>query len=124
MPPIKFKLIFFTPRANTKAILDHLFDTQPQSVGGYDKYSRCAFVSPGIGELKSLSISLGQFLPGPGSNPTIGEPGKMEYVEEDRVEVQVVDKGERIELKKAVEELKKVHPYEEVAYEVHRLEDI
>ena len=85
----------------------------------------------------------GQFLPQEGADPNIGEVGKPEFVEEDKVEVVVADTEGKDEIRKAVEHLKKVripmlslevffqlrpivqvHPYEEVAFEVYRLEDI
>lgn len=50
----------------------------------------------------------GQFKPGPGTQPVIGTPGEVEYVEEDRVEVVVHDTGSREEVKRAIEELKAV----------------
>ena len=53
-------------------------------------------------------LLLGQFLPSEASNPTIGKPGSMEFVEEDRVEIIVNDSGERHELKQAIVELKSV----------------
>lgn len=53
---------------------------------------------------------LGQFKPTGAANPAIGEVGKLESVEEDRVEVLVVDEGEEKEIRGAVEELKKVRP--------------
>lgn len=62
----------------------------------------------------------------------------MEFVEEDRVELLVIDQGEKVQLRSAVEELKKVrhlcrciwvvteftqvHPYEEVAYDIYKVE--
>jgi hypothetical protein len=64
----------------------------------------------------------------------------LEFTEEDRVEVVVNDKGQREEIKRVVQELKvvrstfliilkfshcfQVHPYEEVAYDVYKLEDL
>lgn len=50
----------------------------------------------------------GQFKPGLEAHPTIGKVGELEYVEEDRVEVIVNDKGAQKELGEAIEELKKV----------------
>jgi hypothetical protein len=50
----------------------------------------------------------GQFRPGPEARPTIGTSGELEFVEEDKVEVIVNDKGQREEIKKAVKELKVV----------------
>ena len=53
-------------------------------------------------------ISIGQFKPGPETNPAIGSVGQVEYVEEDRVELVVNDQGQKTELKDAIEDLKKV----------------
>ena len=52
----------------------------------------------------------GQFKPINDANPTIGDVGKLEQVEEHRVEVLVNDEGEQVEIRGAVEELKKVCP--------------
>ncbi|KAG8893942.1 hypothetical protein FRC01_013254, partial [Tulasnella sp. 417] len=58
---------------------------------------------------------MGQFQPSEGANPAIGEVGKPEMVEEDRVETLVIGTVEQV--KEVVKELKRVHPYEEVAYD-------
>ncbi|KAF5365961.1 hypothetical protein D9758_006639 [Tetrapyrgos nigripes] len=110
----KFKLVFFSPTANTRTILNHLFTKFPQELGKVGNYEQCAFIMKGTG----------QFLPTDSANPTIGGKGQLEFVEEDRVEMVVNDKGKKEELRKAIEELKKVHPYEEVAFDVYKLEDI
>ena len=47
-------------------------------------------------------------MPGPEARPAIGQPGELEFVDEDRVEVIVNDKGQREEIKKAIKELKTV----------------
>ncbi|KAF9463556.1 GTP cyclohydrolase 1 type 2/Nif3 [Collybia nuda] len=114
MSVLRFKLIFFSPRQNTRQILDHLFKTLPQNVGKINNYQECAFVTRGTG----------QFKPGHEAQPTIGTAEMLEYVEEDRVEVVVNDKGDREDVKRAIQELKAVHPYEEVAYDVYKLEDL
>jgi len=91
-----------------------LFSKYPRNVGSVgNNYEHCAFMSKGIG----------QFKPTDGANPTIGAVGTLEQVEEHRVEVLVKDEGKHEEIRGAVEELKKIHPYEEVAYEVYKLED-
>ncbi|KAF9047524.1 GTP cyclohydrolase 1 type 2/Nif3 [Panaeolus papilionaceus] len=110
----RFKLIFFAPRDSTKRILDHLFQSFPQEVGKIGDYERCAFVTRGTG----------QFQPVNGANPTIGQTGQLEYVEEDKVEVVVNDKGQQEEIKNAIQELKNAHPYEEPAYEVYQMENL
>ncbi|KAF9012620.1 hypothetical protein BDQ17DRAFT_1387286 [Cyathus striatus] len=102
----RFKLVFFSPQSSTQVILSHLFSKYPRNIGKIGNYEQCAFVTPGTG----------QFKPTYGSDPTIGSL-------EDRVEVLVLDTGGNEELKGAIRELKNVHPYEEVAYDVYRLEN-
>ncbi|KAI0685581.1 GTP cyclohydrolase 1 type 2/Nif3 [Cytidiella melzeri] len=109
----RFKLVFFSPTNETSRILAHLFSKFPKDVGKIGDYESCAFTTRGTG----------QFKPGPEANPHIGSCGELECVEEDRVEVVVNDKGQNEEVKGAIRELKSVHPYEEVAYDVYRLED-
>ncbi|KAJ3730359.1 hypothetical protein EV361DRAFT_970526 [Lentinula raphanica] len=110
----KFKLVFFSPAPNTRAILAHLFRKYPEELGKIGLYEQCAFVSRGTGQYKPLEDA----------QPAIGTPGTLEYIEEDRVELLVIDQGQKVQLKNAVQELKKVHPYEEVAYDIYRLEEI
>lgn len=54
-------------------------------------------------------MDVGQFMPGPEARPAIGDPGKLEFVEEDRVEVVVNDQGGgNFQLKGILKELKEV----------------
>ncbi|KZV97458.1 hypothetical protein EXIGLDRAFT_730676 [Exidia glandulosa HHB12029] len=110
----RFKLVFFCPRANTQTILKSLFDTFPARVGRIGLYEGCAFVTPGVG----------QFRPLPGANPTIGSVGEVEFVEEDKVEVLVAPAAVGEGVKTVIDKLKTVHPYEEVAFDVYKLEDV
>ena len=64
-------------------------------------------------------LGQGQFRPLPGSQPFIGDEGKLETVAEYRVELICSDDL----IKTAVTALKSAHPYEEPAYDVWRLED-
>ena len=57
----------------------------------------------------------GRFLPGENTNPFIGEPGRLEEVEEVRIETIVPEPL----LKKTITAMIKAHPYEEVAYDVY-----
>ncbi|KAI0039400.1 hypothetical protein FA95DRAFT_1567188 [Auriscalpium vulgare] len=110
----RFKLVFFCPAVATQSVLEHLFATDPQHLGKIGNYSHCAFLSRGTG----------QFRPEDGAQPAIGTPGTLEYVDEDRVEILVTTTdGNHHELQKALKILKAAHPYEEVAYDVYRLED-
>ncbi|KAF2157144.1 hypothetical protein K461DRAFT_317289 [Myriangium duriaei CBS 260.36] len=104
----RYKLVWFTPPTHLAQIKEAVFAT---GAGSYAKYTQVCFTTPGIG----------QFKPSADANPTIGEPGKLEEVGEVRCEVLCTT---RDQAKQAVEALKRTHPYEEVAYEVYKIEDI
>jgi hypothetical protein len=78
--------------------------------GNIGNYSFCSFSSKGIGRFK----------PEKGAHPAIGGIGKLESVEEERIEAIC----NRCILKDVVAAIKKVHPYEEVALDIYPLEDI
>ena len=100
------KLTFFSPLKDTQAILDALFEAGAGQIG---EYQHCSFRSEGTGT----------FLPGKSANPVIGSPGQLEQVAENRVEVMFPFYLES----KILTVLKKNHPYEEVAYYLHVLEN-
>jgi hypothetical protein len=54
----RFKLVFFSPRNKTSAILDALFYKFPQELGKIGEYERCAFITPGTGKLFKFSSAL------------------------------------------------------------------
>lgn len=103
--PLK-KLAVFVPKADADRVRTALGDAGAGAIGNY---SHCSFSSEGIGS----------FRPGDGSNPHIGQQGKQEFVEEVKIECIF---PETIE-KKVIQAMLKVHPYEEVAYDVYRLEN-
>lgn len=73
-----------------------------------------------VGDYKFCSFSVrgvGRYIPMKGSNPTIGKVGKLEEVSEERIETVCYKK----DLKKIISAVNKVHPYEEVAYDVYPL---
>lgn len=62
----------------------------------------------------SSTKSLGTFIPNENANPYIGEKNKLEFVEEEKLEVVCdVDK-----VKKVLIKLREVHPYEEPAIDI------
>ncbi|KAF2470456.1 uncharacterized protein BDR25DRAFT_34994, partial [Lindgomyces ingoldianus] len=107
----KFKLIFFVPQSSLSACKTAIFAAGAGRYPGPGGYTECCFVSKG----------LGQFRPGDAANPNIGEVGKLEEVEEVRLET--ICLGREVAVK-AVEALKKAHPYEEPAYEIYKIEDM
>jgi hypothetical protein len=81
-----------------------------QSGGGIiGEYSHCSFSTTGTGTFKGSDES----------NPSIGNKGVLQSVEEVKLEV-LVDKWK---LNKVISALKKAHPYEEVAYDVYTLQN-
>ncbi len=46
----RFKLVFFSPTNNTRAILEHLFQKYPAEIGKIGEYEQCAFISRGTGQ--------------------------------------------------------------------------
>ncbi|MCA1933019.1 MAG: Nif3-like dinuclear metal center hexameric protein [Calditerrivibrio sp.] len=90
---------------------------------GYENliYKKCEDIGVGIlGNYSSVSFTsdgVGRFRPMEGANPFIGEKGELEEVNEYRIEVLV----EESKLKRLIEGIIAVHPYEEVAYDVYPL---
>ena len=73
-----------------------------------------------IGEYRDCSYSVkgtGRFLPSNNANPQVGEKGRLNQVEEERIEV-VCD---REKAKQVIVALKQAHPYEEVAFDIYPL---
>lgn len=100
------KLVVFVPAENAEQLREAIGNAGAGSIG---KYSHCSF--SGAGE--------GRFLPGENTNPHIGEQGKLEAVNEVRVETIFPQSIE----KKVLQAMIKAHPYEEVAYDVYQLEN-
>ena len=75
-----------------------------------------------IGEYSYCSTcvkSLGTFIPNDNAKPYIGENNKLEYIEEDKLEVICdIQKAKHV-----IAELRKVHPYEEPAIDIVPLID-
>lgn len=100
------KLSVHVPRSAVDAVRDALFAAGAGAIGGYDE---CSFNQAGYGT----------FRPREGANPTIGEVGVQERVEETKIEVVFPAFLER----KVLVAMFSSHPYEEVAYQVVRLDN-
>jgi len=75
--------------------------------GKIGNYTFCSFSTRGIG----------RFMPEDGAHPAIGEIGKYEAVEEDRIEVSCGDGM----VNDVVEAIRQNHPYEEPAIDIYDL---
>ncbi|MBD2716574.1 Nif3-like dinuclear metal center hexameric protein [Microvirga sp. STR05] len=100
------KLITYVPATHTEAVLQALYTAGAGQIGDY---SDCSFRMEGIGT----------FTPGTDTNPFQGRPGQPETTPEQRVEVLLPLHLQRA----ALRALRQAHPYEEVAYEIIRLEN-
>lgn len=101
------KLVFYVPEDYLELTKEAVFGVGAGQIGHYEQ---CCW----------QVLGTGQFRPQKDSAPFVGEIGRLETVDEYRVEL--VCKDELIEA--AVQVLLKAHPYEEPAYDVWRLADI
>lgn len=100
------KLTTYVPKEKSQALRNVL---HANGAGAMGNYEQCSFSSFGTG----------RFMGNENSHPTIGTPGKLEEVEEEKIEV-VFEKHKKQQLLTA---LFASHPYEEVSYEVQVLEN-
>jgi hypothetical protein len=91
---IRYKLIFHVPTASLEVCKNAIFAAGAGRYPGPGNYTECCWTT----------IGTGQFRPGDTANPHIGSVGKLEKVEEARVEMICV--GEDV-ARKAVEALKR-----------------
>ena len=77
--------------------------------GFVGNYRDCSFMSKGIGTFKPLE----------GSNPSKGQIGELEKVEEFKLETIVPENA----LEMVVKAMLEAHPYEEAAYDVYNIEN-
>lgn len=101
------KLVFYVPEGYLAPVKEAVFNVGAGQIGDYDK---CCWQTLGVGQFRPLK----------GSSAFVGKIGKLETVEEYKVEL--VCKDELIET--AVQALLKAHPYEEPAYDAWPLADI
>jgi dinuclear metal center YbgI/SA1388 family protein len=99
-----FKLVVFVPTDSTDAVASAVFNAGAGHIGRYDS---CSFRTMGVGTFRGDATT----------NPTIGEPGKLERVGEVRLETVVP----AAHLSAVLDAMKKSHPYEEVAFDVYPL---
>ena len=100
------KLAVFVPETDADLLQNALGDA---GAGQFKNYSHCAFST--LGE--------GTFLPLTGAKPAIGEIGKLEKVNEARIEAIV----SRENLSPVLASMLAAHPYEEVVYDLIPLEN-
>lgn len=100
------KLAVFVPQSHAGSVRAALFAAGAGQVGRYDQ---CSFNVEGYGTFRG----------GEGTQPYVGTPGEPHREEEIRVEVIYPVDRERT----VIRELLAAHPYEEVAYDIYRLQN-
>ncbi len=102
--PDECKFVVFVPPQYLEKVADAIFEAGAGQIGDY---SRCSFRTPGEGT----------FLGGKDANPAVGHRGKMEFVQEVRLESIVCT----TDLPKVIHAMRGVHPYEEPAFDIYPL---
>ncbi len=100
------KLTVFVPLENVSEVQEALFKIGAGAIGNY---SNCSFTSTGMGSFKGNDFS----------KPSIGKKNQL-HIEE---EIQLQLTFSSYLTSKVIQTLQKVHPYEEVAYEITTLEN-
>ncbi|MBI5214553.1 MAG: Nif3-like dinuclear metal center hexameric protein [Ignavibacteriae bacterium] len=100
------KITVFVPATHVEPVFRAMSDAGAGAIGNYDS---CSFQIQGTGTFRGLD----------GSKPFIGSTGKTERVEELRVEMVAYSWN----VASVIRAMKATHPYEEVAYDVHALEN-
>lgn len=95
------KLFTFAPVDKAEQVRNAIFTAGGGHIGNY---SECSFNAEGIGTFKG----------GEGTNPYVGEAGKLHQEKEIKIEVIIPAYLES----RVVAAMKAAHPYEEVAYEI------
>ncbi|MEA2073372.1 MAG: NGG1p interacting factor NIF3 [Campylobacterota bacterium] len=101
-----YKLNYYVPVDAKEKTKQALFNI---GVGMFDNYDSCSWETLGVGQFKPVG----------NANPAIGELHKLETLQEYKIELICPDSL----IQEAVRTLKEAHPYEEVAYEVFKMED-
>jgi dinuclear metal center YbgI/SA1388 family protein len=100
------KLVTFAPSAYADKIRHAIFDAGAGHIGNYDQ---CSFSSSGQGSFRA----------GENTKAFVGKKGELHFEDEIRIETIFPDYLES----KILRALVKAHPYEEVAYDIYKLEN-
>jgi dinuclear metal center YbgI/SA1388 family protein len=102
----QYKLSVFVPENSCDKVADAIFNAGGGIIGNY---SSCSFRTKGFGTYKGSGKTI----------PAIGKKEESIYIEEVKLEILV----DHWKLDTILSELKKVHPYEEIAYDLILLDN-
>ena len=100
------KLTVYVPRDHATVVRQAIFDAGGGHIGDYDQ---CGYVSEGTGSFRA----------GEKANPFVGKTGEMHEEPETKIEVVVPTYLQE----KVVKAMLSAHPYEEVAFDLHILQN-
>ncbi|HEY4500163.1 MAG TPA: hypothetical protein VJH25_00020 [Candidatus Paceibacterota bacterium] len=99
-----YKLVVYVPLDHADKIREALHSSGAGEMGNYDQVT---FSARGMGRFRPLAAA----------NPAIGEVGKLELVEEERIETVVTEDI----IEKVLSAVRAAHPYEEPAIDIYEL---
>jgi len=98
------KIVCYVPEDSAVKVRAAMFEAGAGTIGNYDN---CSYNTSGYGSFRS----------GENTNPYVGEKGKTHFEKEIKIETIVHNHM----IGKVIAEIKKNHPYEEVAYDIYPL---
>ncbi len=101
------KIVTFVPSDHVDRVAEAMGNAGAGRIGNYES---CSFRSQGIGTFKGNAKS----------KPAVGTKGKLEQIQEIRLEMI----AEQPNMRSVVQALHDTHPYEEVAYDIYPLENV
>ncbi|SMN00531.1 Bsu YqfO NIF3/CutA domain [uncultured Candidatus Thioglobus sp.] len=102
-----YRIDFYVPETDLEKVKIAMFKA---GAGQFDNYQQCAWQTKGEGQFKAIN----------NANPTIGELGVLETLEEYKVEILCAETC----LQQVIIAMKSAHSYEQVAYSVLKMEDL
>lgn len=114
------KIVVYVPLAHAQAVRDAMANANCGHIGNYNS---CTFSVRGTGRFRPLKGSkpfIGEAPKDDGQQNDKQEAGKIETVEEERIETICP----RDHLTQALAAIREVHPYEEPAIDVYPLENL
>ena len=106
MQDVLLKLVTFCPSDYAAALRDALFQAGAGHIGNYDN---CSFSAAGTGSFRALE----------NTHPFVGEKNELHFENEVRIETVFPAYAQR----EVIRALLAIHPYEEVAYDIYKLEN-
>jgi len=103
---VKRKVVTFVPVGAADRVARAMSEAGAGRIGNYKE---CSFRTPGQGTFRGTE----------GATPTVGKKGRLEQVQEIRLEMI----ANQWDVNPVISAMKSAHPYEEVAYDVYPLEN-